>query len=71
MSSEEIIDEEGLMDFEDLLLDLKEDRELNDVISLQLFKKIGALSVCQTDKDLENSVNLPIINRKIYQKIEM
>ena len=73
-----VTEEEEVKLFKTLLADLKKHQEDNKdgVISLDLFRKIGDMKVCQSkdvkysDEKLAKSVNSPLVDREVKETIE-
>jgi hypothetical protein len=73
-----VTEEEDIKTFKTLLADIKKHMEekKDGVISLDLFKKVGELKICQsketkfTDEGLVKSVNIPLVDRDVVDKIE-
>ena len=73
-----VTDDEDIKSFKTLLADLKKHFEENKdgVISLDLFKKVGATKICDskeskyTDDSLVKSVNIPLVDREVKESIE-
>lgn len=73
-----VTDEEEVKSFKTLLADIKKHLEDNKdgVISLDLFKKMGATKICQSqeakysDEALVKSVNIPLVDRDVKEYVE-
>ena len=73
-----VSDDEDVKTFKTLLSDFKKHFEDNKdgVISLDLFKKLGATKICQskdtkyTEESLVKSVNIPLVDREVKDSIE-
>lgn len=73
-----VIDVEEVKTFKTLLIDLKKNLDDNKegVISMELFKRIGDLKLCQTkeikcsEESLKSSVNPSLVEREIKEAIE-
>lgn len=73
-----VSDDEDVKTFKTLLADFKKHFEDNKdgVISLDLFKKLGATKICQskdtkyTEESLVKSVNIPLVDREVKDSIE-